>query len=191
MLCLATQTVGGGVPADARELLLTKAHGSLAKSESDFLATVARSFLNNDETVDEGFSGRDLFFAKADLNGDGVEEFLITSRGEFICLHRDEGACIASIYTHSDSGWTYVGYTFSYAKGEFSAQALTIEDTVHNGWRVLNNGGVRRCWVISTGPERMFLDRDRLGFYKAPRQAGYFTKIEMNETCPIRQPPYP
>lgn len=129
------------------------------------------------------FRRRPLFvYGLVDLNGDGVDEILVRGVSSYWCGNRP--TCNASVYTPKDGGWRYIG-DVPVRDGHYPAIAYAIvEDLFHNGWRVINDGEMRHCWVADPEKSGIIVSKDA---YLMPRDAGepgYYWSIQMKEPCP-------
>ena len=60
---------------------------------------------------------------------------------------------------------------------------VNVEDNWSNGWRIMNDGEYRYCWLKITDPKRSGLE-DLFDFPTEPGQAGYFASAKIGSECP-------
>lgn len=183
MFLLVGFTSGGGVLADETELFLTNKYELAAKDDAVFLRKLAKNIHEILNPVITDYTAHRIHYVKADLNGDGVEELLVEPSTSYFCGNNP--TCETSIYTRSADGWAYIGGASSLAKINSGWRFITVEDEWHNGWRTLNDGEFRFCWVpsISTDKSKMYMYKDPLGMPVTPGQGGYFSSVELKEKC--------
>ncbi|HYC02813.1 MAG TPA: hypothetical protein VED40_05940 [Azospirillaceae bacterium] len=94
----------------------------------------------------------EVYAARAELNGDGLQELLLT----FVNLRwcGNQGNCGAFIYSKERDEWHYRGNVQAWETGDprdvkRSAYELVLLPQTHNGWRVLGDqipDGSVYCW---------------------------------------------
>ncbi len=174
-------TAGGG-KASATKLHLINMVDLVNMEDAAFLETLAQSLRDAAKHTLDDFTVDEIDFVRADLNGDGVEEFIVQASTSYTCGNKP--TCHASVYRKTQEGWRFVGNigTISYPG------VIYIEDTWSNGWRTTHNENFRDCWVNETDPRRQYSNYDIMGMPMAPGQAGYFFSVALDETCPEKNP---
>jgi len=188
LLCISIflLTAGGGGKASAKEIFLINMVDMVNKKDAAFLETLAQSFRNTLRPLLDDFTVDELYFVRIDLNGNGIEEFIVLAGSTAACGNMPE--CPASIYTETKKGWRFIGDISAYGRHGNFAWIITVEDTWSNGWRTLHDKKYRYCWFNETDPKRAYYDNDILGMPLEPGQAGYFWSVGIDETCPEKDP---
>ena len=155
----------------------------LLREEDRKLVEVIKKTSNNREhgVVLDDLSDNRLYIAMVDLNGDGVQEFIVTVSSTFNC--GNTGFCTTSIYQRGDRIPTFAGRT-QVTEDEW----IWVEDNWSNGWRILNNGKYRYCWVNESNPIAFPGNRDMFNMPYVDGQAGYFWSVKIGEECPAEHP---
>lgn len=190
------------------EAYLTYREGTLGPEIAKFLEQLTVVFQDITHHAREDFTAGDFRVERADLNGDGVDELFVYPATTIICGNRS--SCTASIFRKGAQGWEFAGNVEAVGVGGTfiddyegepeierkrpAGRFVFIEDTWVNGWRVLNDGQYRRCWIpADTGQGDIHDDRDppgefdSLGWPYSPKGAGYFGWSDsLNEPCPHR-----
>jgi len=192
-LGLIVLSAGGGEPAASANpedgftiklYLLNKFHLA-SKEDKRFLRSLAQRFNIESKGIVDNFSVMNLFFTKVDLNGDGVEEFIVLP-GATAYFCGNSPTCEASVYIKSPAGWHYAGTIVTMDQPGIWGTTITVENNWSNGWRTAQNGKFRSCWLTISDPS--WSERDKLGMPYEPGQAGYFITSHLNEKCPEKLP---
>ena len=95
--------------------------------------------------------------------------------------------CLSGIYMKARDGLRYIGDIYTTGKTGLTDNFIHVEDNWSNGWRVLNNGRTRTCWLKKVDPKHHIGDYV-MGFSHTPGQAGYFSGVDISEECPKEFP---
>lgn len=189
-LGLFVLTAGGDKPAASADpedgfsiklYLLNKFHLA-SKEDKQFLRLLTKNVAEELKGILDDFSVLNLFFTKTDLNGDGVEEFIVLP-GATTYFCGNSPTCQASVYTSSPTGWHYVGSIGTMDQDRVWGTTITVENNWSNGWRTTHNDEFRDCWIKVSDP--LGRQEDVLGMAYAPeQQAGYFWSVSIDQKCP-------
>ncbi|MCH7936034.1 MAG: hypothetical protein IH994_02950 [Proteobacteria bacterium] len=125
-----------------------------------------------------------LSFATFDLNGDGIGEAIVHGPSSLWC--GNVPTCWASVYRRLDGEWKYIG-NVSVREGRLPIVAeIFVEDRFHQGWRTLNDGEYRSCWVANPPKDMEYLDKDYYEMPYVPGEAGYYWTVLIKDVCPVK-----
>ncbi len=172
---------GGVASADGIKIIALPIIDLLRAEDRELVLKIKKSFSNPEYgiTLDDLTINR-LYIAMADLNGNGVQEFIVTVRATYNCGNMP--TCSASVYQRVDGEPVFVGEVDVTESGW-----IWIEDTWSNDWRILNDGEYRYCWVPESNPKTV-LDKDMFNMPYVGGQGGYFWSVEIDEECPVEHP---
>ena len=153
----------------------------LRAEDRELVLKIKESFSNPEHGIPlDLITDKRLHIAMVDLNGDGVQEFLVTLSSTYNCGNM--AWCSASLYQRVDDEPVFIG-DVDVTEGKW----IWVEDTWSNGWRVLSDGRYLSCWVPESNP-RTVSDTDMFNMPYTDGQAGYFWGVEVGETCPEQHP---
>lgn len=186
LLCVVMAVMGGARSSDATELFLANKVDLVNKEDAALVESLIESLRRKARRLPDRFTTKDIHFARADLNGDGVEEIIAMAATLFTCGNAPD--CETSIYKKTITGLRYIGSMDTTEKIGISGYFVDVEDNWINGWRVLNNGTYRYCWLNKTDTAWDYRMNDILGMPHEPGQAGYFTSVDIKDDCPKEIP---
>lgn len=186
LVLLTVIATGGGGNSGATELfLVSKAH-LVNKEDAALVEALVESLRRKASGLPDRFTSEDIHFVRVDLNGDGVEEFIVMAATLFTCGNAPD--CQTSIFEKTATGLRFIGSMYTTEKVGVMGYFVNVEDNWSNGWRVLNNGEYRYCWLHKTEPAWSYRMGDVFGMPHEPAQAGYFISVEIGSDCPKEAP---
>ncbi|MBL4689976.1 MAG: hypothetical protein JKY68_00700 [Rhodospirillales bacterium] len=125
-----------------------------------------------------------LSYGLVDLNDDGVDEVLVHASTTFFCGNNP--ICPASVYMRNNDAWRFIGNVSVLESSYLFERYIFVEDNFHQGWRTLNDGEYRYCWVKKSRVPAGVSDDDDFLMPHVPGNPGYFWSVYMNEECPVK-----
>ena len=180
-LVLVFALLAAPVHADTRVDLKQPADGEIS-IYADLLKKLQAN-LQRDSPTEPIFRREGLLsYGLIDLNGDGIDEVLVRAATAYWCGNMP--TCDASVYMRENGAWQFIGDVSVRHSLPPNDSHIFVEDNYHQGWRTLNAGEYRDCWVKKSRIPAGVSDNDDFLMPHVPGQPGYFWSVYMKDECP-------